>query len=208
MVATFTLTFLDIAHRMIRWLRSQNFDWRNLMVLLSGKSGRPSAGLTWQTNNNCHLLWRASQGRISAENVQITPHGPSLALSDLRDPARVAEIEGQVREVFLQLRANTDLARVMFEGYPAFAKSIEESPVIEPTTQSLHAMPRLRSPDDRFTAITRLRFVMEDPTQLLSNSVAHFVIDQLCEHNNQAELVVIPGFSKVSYPPREQGTTP
>jgi hypothetical protein len=91
----------------------------------------------------------------------------------------------------------------MFEGYPAFAKSIEESPVIEPTTKSLHAMPRLRSPDDRVTAITRLRFVMEDPTQLLSNSVAHFVIDQLCEHNNQPERVVIPGFSNVSYPARE-----
>jgi hypothetical protein len=57
-------------------------------------------------------------------------------------------------------------------------------------------------------AITRLRFVMEDPTQLLSNSVAHFVIDQLCEHNNQPELVVIPGFSKVSYPTREHGTLP
>jgi hypothetical protein len=204
MVATFTLTFLDIAHRMIRWLRSQNFNWHKLMVLLSGKSGRPSAGLTWQTNNNCHLLWRASEEGISAENVQITPHGPTLALSDLRDPARVAEIEGQVREVFLQLRANTDLARAMFEGYPAFAKSIEESPVIEPTTKSLHTMPRLRSPDDRFTAITRLRFVMEDPTQLLSNSVAHFVIDQLCEHSNRPELVVIPGFSEVSYPTREQ----
>jgi hypothetical protein len=203
MVATFTLTFLDIAHRMIRWLRSQNFNWRNLMVLLSGKSGRPSAGLTWQTNNNCHLLWRASGERISAENVQITPHGPSLVLSDLRDAGRVAEIERQVREVFLQLRANTDLARAMFDGYPSFVKSIEESPVIEPTTKSLHAMPRLRSPDDRFTAITRLRFVMEDPTQLLSNSVAHFVIDQLCEQNNQPELVVIPGFSRVSYPTRD-----
>jgi len=202
MVATFTLTFLDIAHRMIRWLRSQNFDWRKLMVLLSGKSGRPSAGLTWQTNNNCHLLWRASAERIPAEHVQITPHGPSLNLSDLRDPARVSEIEEQVREVFLQLRANTDLARVMFEGYPNFAKSIEEPPVIESTTKTLHAMPRLRSPDDRVTAITRLRLVMEDPTQLLSNSVAHFVIDQLCERDNQPQLVVIPGFSNVSYPAR------
>ena len=204
MVATFTLAFLDIAHRMTRWLRSQNFDWRRLMVLLSGKSGRPSAGLTWQTNNNCHLLWRASAERIATENVQITPHGPSLALPDLRDAARVSQIEAQIRETFLQLRANTDLARAMFEGYPAFAKSIEEPPVIEPATKSLHAMPRLRSPDDRFTAITRLRFVMEDSTQLLSNSVAHFVIDQLCEHNNRPELVLIPGFSKVSYPAREQ----
>ena len=206
MVATFTLAFLDIAHRMIRWLRSQNFDWSRLMVLLSGKSGRPSAGLTWQTNNNCHLLWRASAERLVTENVQITPHGPSLALPDLRDAVRVAQIEAQVRETFLQLRANTDLARGMFAGYPAFSKSIEEPPVIEPQTKSLHAMPRLRSPDDRFTAITRLRFVMEDPTQLLSNSVAHFVIDQLCEHGNRPEQVLIPGFSKLSYPARERRT--
>jgi hypothetical protein len=206
MVATFALTYLDVAHRMIRWLRSQNFNWPQLMILLSGKSGRPSAGLTWQTNNNCHLLWQTSERRILPENMQITPHGPSLALSDLRDSLRVAEIERQVREVFLHLRGNIDLARVMFEGYPAFAKNIEEPPVVEPRTKSLHAMPRLRSPDDRFSAITRLRFVMEDPTQLLSNSVAHFVIDQLCEHDNQPGLVVIPGFSKVSYPAREQGT--
>jgi hypothetical protein len=203
MVATFTLTFLDIAHRMIRWLRSQHFNWSTLMVLLSGKSGRPSAGLTWQTNNNCHLLWRASAEGIFPENVQITPHGPSLALSELRDLARVAETERRAREIFLHLRANIDLARLMFEGYPAFAKNIDQPPVIEPTTKSLHAMPRLRSSDDRLTAITRLRFVMEDPTQLLSNSVAHFVIDQLCEHNNRPECVVIPGFSNVSYPPRQ-----
>jgi hypothetical protein len=204
MVATFTLAFLDIAHRMIRWLRSQNLNWPQLMILLSGKSGRPGSGLTWQTNNNCHLLWRASERRISPENVQITPHGPSLALSDLRDSLRVAEMERQVREVFLHLRANIDLARMMFEGYPAFVKNIEEPPVVEATTKSLNAMPRLRSPDDRLTAITRLRFVMEDSTQLLSNSVAHFVIDQLCEHDNRPEFVVIPGFSNVSYPTSEQ----
>jgi hypothetical protein len=202
MVATFTLTFLDIAHRILRWLRTQDLDWRRIMVLLSGKSGRPSAGLTWQTNNNCHLLWRASERRIPAEQVQITPHGPNLSLADLRDPLRVAEVERQIREVFLQLRANTDLAERMFQGYPRFTKSIEEAPVIEPETKALKAMPRLRSPNDRETAITRLRFVMEDPTQLLSNSVAHFVIDQLCECGNEPHRVVIPGFSKVSYPPR------
>ena len=202
MVATFTLAFLDIAHRMIGWLRSQAFHWPTLKVLLSGKSGRPSAGLTWQTNNNCHLLWQASNKQLPAENVQITPHGPSLALSELADDDRVSRIENEIRAVFLHLRANIDLSRLMFAGYPAFTKSIEEAPVIDPATRSLHAMPQLRSPDDRETAITRLRFVMEDPTQLLSNSVAHFVIDQLCLHDNQPQSVVIPGFSKVDYPTR------
>ena len=200
MMATFTLTYLDIAHRILRWLRAQKFEWQNLMVLLSGKAGRPSSGLTWVTNNNCHLLWRASLERLAPENVQITPHGPSLALSDIGDKARLADVEVQFRDIFLHLRANIDMSRRMFEGYPSFSKSIAEPPVIEPGTQTLRAMPRLRSPDDRVTAITRLRFVMEDPTQLLSNSVAHFVIDQLCEHENRPEAVVIPGFTHVDFP--------
>jgi hypothetical protein len=110
------------------------------------------------------------------------------------------ELEGQFRDIFLHLRANIDLARRMFEGYPAFLKSIEEPPVIEPATKALHAMPKLRSPDDRETAITRLRFVMEDPTQQLANSVAHFIIDQLCDHANRPEAVVIPGFTNMTYP--------
>jgi Domain of unknown function (DUF5624) len=202
MVATFTLTFLDIGHRILRWLRAQKFDWPNLMVLLSGKSGRPSSGLTWVTNNNCHLLWRASQEQLCPENLQITPHGPSLTLSDMGNKGRLTEIEGQFRDIFLHLRANINMSRLMFEGYPSFQKSIEEPPVIESKTKTLRAMPRLRSPDDRLTAITRLRFVMEDPTQLLSNSVAHFVIDQLSEHGNRPEAVVIPGFSNVTYPRR------
>jgi hypothetical protein len=47
-----------------------------------------------------------------------------------------------------------------------------------------------------------LRFVMEDPRQLLSNAVAQYVIDQLCENGLRPESVVIPGFTNVSYPVR------
>jgi hypothetical protein len=204
MVATFALTFLDIAHRIIGWLRAHDLEWDNLMVLLSGRSGRPTAGLTWPTNNACHLIWRASDRKLPVDNLHIAPHGPSLAVAELADTNRAAEIEAQYREIFGQLRSNIDLAGKMFEGYPAFARSIDEPPVIEPTTKSLQAMPKLRSPDDRTTAITRLRFVMEDPAQLLSNSVAHFVIDQLCDHDNRPGAVVIPGFSNTAYPTRQR----
>jgi hypothetical protein len=202
MVATFALTFLDIAHRIIGWLRAHDLNWENLVVLLSGRSGRPTAGLTWATNNACHLIWRASGRKLPAENLHIAPHGPSLVIAELIDAGRAAEIEAQYREIFGQLRSNIDLARKMFEGFPAFARSVEEPPVIEPNTRSLQAMPKLRSPDDRVTAITRLRFVMEDPAQLLSNSVAHYVIDQLCDHDNRPGEVVIPGFSDTTYPAR------
>jgi hypothetical protein len=204
MVATFALTFLDIAHRIIGWLRAHDLGWDKLMVLLSGRSGRPTAGLTWATNNACHLIWRASGRTLPVENLHIAPHGPSLVIAELGDAGRAAEIEAQYREIFGQLRSNIDLAGKMFEGFPAFSKSIEEPPVIEPSTRSLQAMPKLRSPDDRLTAITRLRFVMEDPAQLLSNSVAHYVIDQLCDHDNRPGAVVIPGLSNTTYPPRQR----
>jgi hypothetical protein len=203
MVATFALTFLDIGHRIIRWLRACNLDWKTMMVLVSGRAGRPTAGLTWATNSSCHLLWRASQGRLPVDNLHIAAHGPSFSSNDAGDAAKMAELEGQFRDIFLHLQANIDLARGMFEGYPAFQRSIEEPPVIEAGTKTLHAMPKLRSPDDRQTAITRLRFVMEDPTQQLANSVAHFIIDQLCEHDNKPEAVVIPGFTNMAYPPRK-----
>jgi hypothetical protein len=44
---------------------------------------------------------------------------------------------------------------------------------------------------------------MEDPAQLLANSVASYIIDQLCECGNRPAEVIIPGFTNVSYPKRQ-----
>jgi hypothetical protein len=202
MVATFALAFLDIAHRIIRWLRSQELDWRNLAVLFTGPSGRPSSGLTWQTNNACYLLWKASGEHLPPGNVLITPHGPAATPGDLADPERARRAERAFREIWMHLWGGIEMSRLMFAGFPSFSAAVQDPPVIEAGTKSLRDMPRLRTPDDRFTAITRLRLVMEDPRQLLSNCVAHFVIDQLCENGVQPELVVVPGFTNVAYPVR------
>jgi len=202
MVGTFGLAFLDIAHRIMGWLRSQQPDWPNLAVLFTGPSGRPSSGLTWQTNNACYMLWKASDEHLLPTNVFITPHGPAASPSDLDDSERARRAEMSFRETWMHLRGGIEMSRLMFAGFPSFSESVEEPPVIDAGTQSLHSMPRLRTPDDRFTAITRLRFVLEDPRQLLSNSVAHFVIDQLCENGYRPGSVVIPGFTDVAYPAR------
>jgi hypothetical protein len=45
--------------------------------------------------------------------------------------------------------------------------------------------------------------VMEDPAQLLANSVASYIVDQLCECGNRPEKVFIPGFTNVVYPARK-----
>ena len=106
---------------------------------------------------------RPRSGRISTRECADHPAWPiARPIRPARLCSGLRRSSGKFRDVFLHLRANIDLARMMFEGYPAFVKNIEEPPVVEATTKSLHAMPRLRSPDDRLTAITRLRFVMED----------------------------------------------
>jgi hypothetical protein len=93
----------------------------------------------------------------------------------------------------------------MFDGYPAYdGSTVAAPPVLEEGSLSVSEMPRLRSPDDRFTAIARLRMVMEDPRQLLANSVASYIADELYAHDNDPTRVFIPGFSNVCYPEREK----
>jgi hypothetical protein len=41
--------------------------------------------------------------------------------------------------------------------------------------------------------------VLEDPTQLLSNVAAQYVLDQLAANNNNPTQVFIAGFSDVDY---------
>jgi hypothetical protein len=203
MVATFALAFLDIGYRMIRWMREHVADWDRLMVMLSGRSGRPTAGLTWASNNLCHLLWKASGERLSAERVYIAPHAPSLVLADIENEQQLHKLSTEFREIWNNTRASVEMARSMFDGFPAFETTNHLPPTKPLTAQStVSEMPPLRFPDDRFTAITRLRFVMEDPGQLLANSVASYVVDQLYACGNQPGDVIIPGFTHVTYPPR------
>ena len=203
MVATFALAFLDIGHRMIRWMREHVVDWERLMVMLSGRSGRPTAGLTWATNNMCHLLWKASDGRLAAERVYIAPHAPSLVLADIANEDQLHKLSGQFREIWNNTRASVDMARSMFHGFPAFETAAHSPPsLVLNAVSTVREMPPLHSADDRFTAITRLRLVMEDPGQLLANCVASYIIDQLCACGNRPGEVMIPGFSGVTYPTR------
>lgn len=121
----------------------------------------------------------------------------------MRDAEQLRKLSAEFRQIWNSTRATVELARSMFDGYPAFEAIVRPAPTVDAAGKMVvHEMPPLRSPDDRFTAITRLRLVMEDPRQLLANSVASFIIDQLCEHGNRPADVFIPGFTNVTYPAR------
>lgn len=194
MFATFGLAFLDIVYRIGNWLRAQTLDWNRLMVLVSGQSGRPTAGATWATNNMCYLVWCASNRTLLPERVFVAPHAPSFSVAELPDAAGLAELERSYRALWLNTRASIDVARALFP---------EQRPYrFDPAPAD--GMPPIRSVDDREATTARLRRIMEDPSQLLSNCVADYIVDQLHSNGNQPQQVEIPGFTNVRYPHAER----
>ncbi|MDB4966247.1 MAG: hypothetical protein JWN44_1936, partial [Myxococcales bacterium] len=65
--------------------------------------------------------------------------------------------------------------------------------------EAAHDMAPIASSDDRDACISRLRRIMEDPTQLLSNCVADYVVEALRANGNDPRAVQVPGFSNVDY---------
>jgi Domain of unknown function (DUF5624) len=190
MFATFCLAYIDIAFRIGNWLRGLRIDWRDAMVLVSGQSGRPTAGVTWSSNNMCNLVWQASDKSLPAERLFVAPHAPGFSVAELPDAAALAALEQTWRRLWCHTRASIDVSRNMFRGENgAF--------VFDPELTS--DMPPIASVDDRDACVARLRRIMEDPTQLLSNCVADYVVEQLRVTGNRPQHVVVPGFTNLDF---------
>ena len=64
-------------------------------------------------------------------------------------------------------------------------------------------MPTIAGPDDWAAMVTRLRVVLEDPRQLLSGAVTDYASQQLVDHDNRPQDVVVPGLDHEPYPALE-----
>ncbi|TPG16427.1 hypothetical protein EAH87_14440 [Sphingomonas koreensis] len=200
MAATFALVFLDTGYRVINWLEAQDIEWERLMVMISGRAGRTTAGVTWQTNSMCHLLYQASARRLHPERVLIAPHAPSLSVGELADAASCARVEADYRQIWYGARSSVEMSRLMWPDYPAYEKAVEAPPMVDIETRAASQIPVVRSVHDRRAIMSRLRFVMEDPAQQISMAGSQFMIDQLCANGNRPDLVEIPGFTHTVYP--------
>lgn len=190
MFATFCLAYVDIAFRIGNWLRGAALDWSRAMVLVSGQSGRPTAGATWSSNNTCQLIWQASDMALPAERLFVAPHAPGFSVADQGAPGALEALEETYRRLWCHTRASVDVSRKMFAGERgAF--------VFDPVLA--RDMPAIASVDDRDACVARLRRIMEDPTQLLSNCVADYVVEQLRKNGNRPRDVPIPGFTNMDF---------
>ena len=202
MIATFYLTGMDIAHRLIGWLEAVGVDWPRAMVIFAGQAGRPTAGVTQESHSIAGVVRAVSGGLLAPERVFIAPHAPVLPPHDPagNDTTAASDLEPVYRRLWAGLRATSELAGGMFDGYPRFAVPASGQPVIGPGTTCVGGKPAVRGPDDWFALVTRLRVVMEDPTQLLSGAVTDYAGAELVAHGNDPSAVIVPGLDGEPYP--------
>lgn len=195
MVATFFLVSLDISFRVTRWLTEQDVAWERAMVVVAGRQGRPTAGVTWNTSSVATMILAASNGRLPLDRVYMAPHAPTFP-SNPKDLTEVIALEEELRALWCGTRATVELGAVMFDGYPSYAPGGLTLPdVSDPGVTQVSEMPAIHSPDDMRALVTRLRVVLEDPRQLLSSCVTDFAAASLAAAGNDPTQVVVPGLN-------------
>ena len=200
MVATFFLAGMDIAHRIITWFDSLDMPWERTMVIVAGRQGRPTAGVTTDTNSVAGVIEAASRGRLPARHLLIAPHAPVFGMFDGSNLDEVAALEPEYRRLWSGVVATSELGRQMFDGFPHFAPPPRDDTTIGSATESVSGMPTISGPDDWLALITRLRVVLEDPRQLLSGAVTDYASRQLVDNGNQPSAVTVPGLDGEPYP--------
>ncbi|MEJ8846575.1 DUF5624 domain-containing protein [Variovorax rhizosphaerae] len=194
MLATFCLTALNGTQSSLSFLRGLKMDWTRALVVLTAGNGGATAALTRCTNHLVDTLVVASRGAVRQDRMFIIPTAPTST-----QPADWAASEARLRGLWATTYARTKLAARMFPGYPRLAPAECADCVATPATRTVAVPPRPASAEDLWSFVARLRFVMEDPTQLLSSVVASYVIGQLAT-GTKPEDVPIPGLAGVSYP--------
>ena len=168
MVATFFLTGLDISHRFLTWFDGLDVPWERTMAVVAGRAGRPTAGVTRESNSVANVILTASRGRLAEERLLIAPHAPVFPPYDGVDVSGAAALEEEYRSLWSRVMATTELGGQMFAGYPRFAPLSHDELALTPGITEVHEMPTIAGPDDWAAMTTRLRVVLEDPRQLLS----------------------------------------
>ncbi len=201
MIATFFLTALDISFRILRWFDGQEVDWDRVMVVIAGRQGRPTAGVTWNTSSVATVLRGASRYRLPLERMYLAPHAPIFATPADGVLSEVIALEEPLRRIWFNTRATVELGALMFPDRPRYAPGRVDVPdVADPRVVEIGEMPAIHGPDDWPAMVTRLRMVLEDPRQLLSGCVTDYAVGQLVAAGNDPAKVVVPGLDGVGYP--------
>ncbi|KAL6889942.1 hypothetical protein GGI43DRAFT_387723 [Trichoderma evansii] len=205
MIATFFLVGLDISYRVRKWIKQYNIDWTKAMVLVTGKQGRATSGVTLSTNSVAQMILEASDLNLSAERLYIAPHGAVPVLTSETTAAELFTYESTFRQLWNSLYGVSELGETMFSGYASYKPIANSQPRISVNTATVSELPKIRDTNDWLSMTTRLRIVLEDARQLLSGCVTDYAAEQLRVVDSDITRVVVPGLDGFQYNSKQKG---
>ncbi|MFI9386985.1 DUF5624 domain-containing protein [Kutzneria sp. NPDC052558] len=199
-IGTFALVGANNSARMIRWFDSVGLDWEHVILMLVGRQGRPTSGVTLGSNSLGRILRIASRGRLADERIFIAPHAPAFPDPNGANNHEIAAVEQPLRWTIARVMAAVELAPVLFPDSPRFVPPPVYGPDLTKDTTQITEMPRITGPHDWTVMIARQRLALEDPRQLLASGVTDYMADQLVRHGNDPTAIVVPGVDGITYP--------
>ncbi|KAJ2981770.1 hypothetical protein NQ176_g1823 [Zarea fungicola] len=203
MIATFFLVGLDISYRMRQWLQSNTIDWKAARVLITGRVGRETSGVTISSNSIAQSILQASNLELELEQLYIVPHVEPPNMPPDVDIYLLRKHEHKFRALLNQIMHIEELGGLMFEDYPVYKLPRDSQPSIDKVTISVSELPKISKPDDWLAMNTRLRVVLEDSRQLLSGCVTDYAAEQLRIFDCDLDRVVVPGLDGVDFGTKE-----
>ncbi len=186
MIATFMLEALRVASDVQQKLAQLKLNWPGAMVLVSSRAGtNVSSGLTDGTNWLVAFLRAASGFTLPNERIKIVPYAelrPSLGQPALA----AADLHYYVQQVWGPLFYRQLISDRVFSNIPTIY--LPDRPALpgDPGVTSAAAI-------DQF--MIRLKHSLRDAREMLSNTVAFWMVQELADKGWDPTKVEVPGLT-------------
>ncbi len=187
MIGTFMLSALESLHSMHEAFKTLDLDWSKAKVLIKFIPGRNfTAGLSKENNWLVPVLQTLSNGSLQEDRILIAPYIEKT--KDLGQEILSQENLNYYKDsVWGSIYARTKIAKSVFRFIPSidFSEKKEELPGNYTVTNS----------DNIEDFILRLKFSLENPTEMLSNTVAFWMAGEYAAKKGILEDIDIPGLT-------------
>jgi hypothetical protein len=186
MVATFMLTAIQSMSAIHDDLANLNIDWPHAKVLIRNQAGsNVSSGLTTGTNWMVPFLNALSNNQIPADRILITPYAKVQADAG-EDPLSEASYQYYTSSVWGSIYNRSKIAQAVFTDLET---------IYLPGRPAIPGDYGYSKASDVNDFMIRLKHSLQDPREMLSNTVGFWMAGEMQNKNWDVTKAAIPGLT-------------
>lgn len=186
MVGTFMLTATETLDSIYRAVKGVSLNWSSARVLVRNVAGQNlTAGVSKESNWLVPLIINLSDGKLAENRVFIAPYAkvvPSLGKQKLPqkdlDYYRLTVWGTTYNRVSIAKRVFTAIPNIESDSLKSLPGNYDNTP-----------------PSDMLAFMKRLKYTLSEPTEMLSNSVAFWMVGEFAAKRGNLKKIIIPGLT-------------